>query len=43
MDYKGGGDANYDLNGLQRFGKWTGRVGNRKKNRDNSDYRIVKI
>ena len=46
MEYDGDGDTNHNWstwNGLQRFGKGSGRAGNRRMNWDYLNYSITKI
>ena len=46
MDHEVDGDTSCNLctwNGLKRFVKMTGRIGNQRKKKDHLDHRIVKI
>ena len=46
MEHEADGDTSCNwraLNNLQRIGKETGRVGNKRTSGDNSNYRIIKI
>ena len=43
MEHEGDSDSNYNWKILQRIGKGTGRLGNKRTSGDHPNYNIIKI